>query len=84
MRETEREKAIMYSSKLSYFVTYPDDSCWLAWVIDIEVVDGAGEGDREKVRSLPQTADLLVLNLSPHLKLTATIKWHKDVRIERV
>lgn len=66
----------MCPSNLNTRVTYPNDSCWLAWIIDIEVVDGTREGDREKVISLPQTAHLLILNLSTHLELTA--KKNKD------
>ena len=51
---------------------YPNDSYWLAWIVDIEVVDGTREGDGEEMRSLPQTAHLLVLHLSAHLELTET------------
>ena len=52
-------------------LSYPDNSDRLARIVDIEVVDGAGEGDREKMRALPEAADLLVLNLTSHLELTA-------------
>ena len=54
--------------------TYSDDSNWLCWVTDIEVVDGSRERDREKVRSLPQTAHLLILHFSTHLELTVMDK----------
>ena len=56
-------------------LSYPDNSDRLARIVDIEVVDGTGEGDREKVRALPEAADLLVLNLTSHLELTAAIKY---------
>ena len=61
-------------------MSYPDNSDGLARIIDIEVVDGTGEGDREKVRALPEAADLLILNLTSHLELTVATYIHTHIQ----
>ena len=57
---------------------YPDDSQWLLWVVDVQVVDEARERDTEEVRPLPQAAHLLISNLLPHTELPVGITYTSE------